>query len=157
MKRRLFTIFTLERCDMATVSHTPKMHDEDKGKDPMGQAKEMGAQGVEKVKEAAASVTDMAGNAVSTAGKKADDLAATAGGDLRKWGESLSQNAPHEGMLGQASQAVAGTLQESGRYLEHAKFSGMADDVTMVIKRNPVPAVLIGFSLGFILGRAIRS
>jgi hypothetical protein len=142
---------------MASISQTQKTQDENKGKDPMGQAKEMGMQGAEKAKDAAASVADMAGNAASTVGKKADDMAATAGGDIRKWGESLSESAPHEGMLGQASQAVAGTLKEGGRYLEQAKFSGMADDVTMVIKRNPVPAVLIGFSLGFILGRAIRS
>jgi hypothetical protein len=33
----------------------------------------------------------------------------------------------------------------------------MMDDLTDVIRRNPVPAVLIGLGLGFLLGRMLRS
>ena len=142
---------------MASVTHTPRPQEGDKPKDSMEQVKDSGMQAVDKAKEAAASVGEMASRAVATVGKKADDLTATAGCDIRHWGDALSEKTPHDGLIGHASQAVADTLKGSGRYLEEAKFSGMADDVTMVIKRNPVPAVLVGFSLGFILGRALRS
>jgi len=142
---------------MANVTHTPRPHEGDKNKDSMEQVKESGMHAADKAKEAAASVGEMASKAVAAVGKKADDMTATAGCDIKHWGDALSEKTPHEGLIGHASQAVADTLKGGGRYLEEAKFSGMADDVTMVIKRNPVPAVLVGFSLGFILGRALRS
>jgi hypothetical protein len=33
----------------------------------------------------------------------------------------------------------------------------MMEDVTGLIKRNPIPAVLIGLGIGFMLGRMLRS
>jgi len=125
--------------------------------EPLEKAREAGARAVEKAREAVASVGEMAGQAVSAAGKKADDLTATAGGDIKKWGEALSEKSPRTGLVGHASQAVAETLKEGGHYLEDAKMSGLTGDVTKLIHRNPVPAVLIGFGVGFILGRALRS
>jgi hypothetical protein len=90
-------------------------------------------------------------------GKKADDLASSAGAGIKSFGESISQKAPHEGMLGSASQAVASTIKEGGRYLEEAGLSGIGEDLTQLIRRNPVPAVLVGIGLGFLLGRLLRS
>jgi hypothetical protein len=60
-------------------------------------------------------------------------------------------------MLGRASGAVADALDRGGRYIEEKKISGMAGDVTDVIQRNPIPAVLVALGLGFFLGRALRS
>jgi hypothetical protein len=60
-------------------------------------------------------------------------------------------------MLGRASEAVASTLESGGSYLEDKHLSGMADDVTQMIRRNPIPAVLIGVGLGFLIGRTLRS
>jgi ElaB/YqjD/DUF883 family membrane-anchored ribosome-binding protein len=142
---------------MTTATHNPKNKEDDKAHDPLGKVKEAGTQAIEKGKEAVASVGEMATQAVCAAGKKADDLTATAGSDIKKWGDQLSEKTPHQGLIGQASQAVAGTLQESGLYLEEAKLSGVANDVSKLIQRNPVPAVFIGFGLGFLLGRALRS
>jgi ElaB/YqjD/DUF883 family membrane-anchored ribosome-binding protein len=141
---------------MAAGPYNPKSREEEKPKEPFDKAKEAGGHAVDKAKEAAACVGEMASQGVSALGKKADDLTATAGSDIRKMGDSLSQKAPHEGLLGHASQAVAETIKEGGHYLEEAKLSGMADDVTKLIRRNPMPAVLIGIGIGFILGRAMR-
>jgi hypothetical protein len=52
---------------------------------------------------------------------------------------------------------VASALDSSGRYLEEQGLSGMADDVTNLIRRNPIPAMLIGVGLGFLLARLTRS
>jgi ElaB/YqjD/DUF883 family membrane-anchored ribosome-binding protein len=129
----------------------------DAGTQVMDKVKDVGTQAMDKAKEAATSVADMASQAVGNVGKKADDLTATAGADIAKWGDALSEKAPHSGLMGQASQAVAGTLRDSGHYLEEAKFSGMANDVSKLVQRHPMPAILIGFGIGFLLGRALKS
>jgi len=128
----------------------------DVGSQAMDKAKDAGSQVMDKAKEAAASVGAFANQAASTVGQKANDLAGTAGADIKKFGDTLSERAPHEGMLGTASQAVADTIKGGGRYLEEAKLSGMADDVTHMIQRHPMPAVLICLGVGFVLGRAFK-
>jgi len=142
---------------MAAIAQNLKVKEEEKSNEPLDKAREAGAQAVEKAKEAVASVGEMAGQAVSAVGKKADDLTSSAGADIKQWGQNLSESSPHAGVMGQASQAVATTLKEGGHYLEDAKLSGMVDDVTKLIKQNPLPAVAIGFGIGFLLGRACRS
>lgn len=122
----------------------------DKGKDFAHQA-------VDKAKETASSVGGMASQAASTVGKKADEWTSDAGSGLKNLGDTLSAHTPHEGMLGSASQTVANSLRDGGRYLEEAGLSGIADDVTDLIKRNPVPAILVGIGIGFLIGRAMRS
>jgi len=138
------------------------------GTQTMDKAKEMGGQAVDKAKEVAggamdkaketvSSVGTMASQAVSSMGKRAEEMAGSAGADIKKWGDSLAGDGSHEGTMGHMAQAVGETLREGGRYLEDAKLSGMADDMSRMIRRNPVPAVLIGIGIGFVLGRAMRS
>lgn len=128
----------------------------DKAKDGLDKARETGNQVMEKAKDAACSVGEMASNAACSVGKSADDLAASAGHNVKQFGDTLGEKAPHEGILGQASQAVAHTLQEGGRYMEDAKFSGMARDVAHVVERHPIPALLFCLGLGVCIGRAMR-
>ncbi len=133
---------------------------------------------VEKAKEAAASVGEMASNAASTVGamanqavcdagamasqaacdvgKKADNLTANAGVGIQQWGDRLSKNTPHEGVLGSASQAFAKTIKEGGEYLEDAKLSGITEDLAQLVRRNPIPAVLIALGLGWFVAHKLR-
>jgi len=130
-----------------------------KGNNPsaMDKAKDAGYQAVDKAREAASSVGEMASQAASAAGKTADNLTSSAGTGIKNLGDTISQNTPKEGIVGTASQAVASTLKQGGRYIEESGLSGMAEDATDLIRRNPVPAVLIGIGVGFLLGRAMRS
>src|SRR5438874_260622 len=41
-------------------------------------------------------------------------------------------------------------------YVQREGFSGMADDLTNLVRRNPLPALFIGFGLGFLLARSMR-
>jgi len=149
------------------------------GNQPMEKAREAGHQAYDKAKGAAASVGEAAGhaasavgqtvgqaastvgqtvsNAASAAGQKADDWTAEAGSSLRQFGETIRQKAPQEGALGNASQAVANTVTNTGKYIEEAGLSGMMDDLTEVIRRNPVPSVLVGIGVGVLIGRLLRS
>jgi hypothetical protein len=52
---------------------------------------------------------------------------------------------------------VASALDSTGHYLEEQGLSGMAEDLTNLIRRNPIPALLIGVGLGYLLARMTRS
>jgi hypothetical protein len=124
--------------------------------DPLEQAKQSAAEAVEKAKEAVECVAAAAGHTVSAAGKKADDLTAAAGAEIKAAGESIDKKGPHEGVTGTASHAVAGTLQGGGKYIEHAKLSGMANDLAEAVKDHPVPTMLICFSIGYCVARVLH-
>jgi len=158
---------------MATATFSPMTKPENHGNKPAGKeafekakeagveavekAKEAGVQAIDKAKEAVSSVGEMAGQTATALGQKADDLTATAGHDIKSWADNLGKKAPQEGLVGQASHAVTDTLKEGGRYLEDAKLSGMAEDVTQLIKAHPVAAVLIGLGVGYCIGRTFKS
>ena len=127
------------------------------GSQAWDKAKEAGSQALGTAKEAASSVGGMVHQAADSVGKTAENLTSSAGSSLKNLGETLGQNAPHEGMLGSASQTVANSLRDSGKYIEESGLSGMADDVTQLIRQNPVTAILIGLGIGFMIGRALRS
>jgi len=107
--------------------------------------------------KAACDAGSMASQAACDVGKKADNLAASAGAGLHQWGESLRRNAPHESVLGSASQAVAQSVKDGGDYLEHAKLSGITEDIAQVVRRNPIPAVLIAIGLGWFVAHKLRT
>ena len=119
--------------------------------------KEEWNQAANKVCDAANSVGEMASQAVSEVGRKADDLVASAGIGIQGLGDRISKTTPHNGMLGAASQAVAKTVKDGGEYLEGAKLSGITEDVAHLIRRNPIPAVLIAVGLGWFAARRLRS
>jgi hypothetical protein len=50
---------------------------------------------------------------------------------------------------------VADTLEGGGRYLQEHGLSGIGEDLTNLVRRNPVPAVLLGIGLGLGLGYLI--
>jgi ElaB/YqjD/DUF883 family membrane-anchored ribosome-binding protein len=131
----------------------------DKAKDVAGQAadkaKDFASQAVDKARDAASHVGEMASNAASTVGRKADDYASSAGSGIKNFGDTIREHGPQEGMLGSATRYAADTIEEGGRYLEKEGLSGMMGDVTDLVKRNPVPALLVGIGIGFLLGRAL--
>jgi hypothetical protein len=60
-------------------------------------------------------------------------------------------------MLGSAASSVANTLESGGRYLQEEGLSGMANELTDLIKRNPIPALLLAVAVGVLIARATRS
>jgi len=115
----------------------------------VNKAKDTAADAMNKVKQTATSFGE-------TAGKKASDVTSAVAGGMRNLGEKIRENMPTEGYLGQATKGVACGLEEGGKYLANEGLSGLAEDVGDVIKRNPLPAVLAGLGLGFLIGRTLR-
>jgi hypothetical protein len=111
----------------------------------------------ERAGEAASNVANRAGEMASTVGKKVDSGVSSAGSGMQSFAETVRERGPSSGMLGSATSAVADTLENTGEYLESHGLSGVAEDLTGLIRRNPIPALLIGIGVGFLIARATRS
>jgi hypothetical protein len=112
-----------------------------------------GATGMEMAKDAASSVAHAMGEAGSAVGDKANEATSAVGGGMKSLAGTIRRHTPHEGMLGTASASVADSLESGGRYLQEEGLRGMADDVTNLIPRNPISALLIGIGIGFLLAK----
>jgi len=111
----------------------------------------------DKAREAASTVGQSASDMASNVGQRAEDATSSVASGMQSLASTLRESAPRSGILGSASSTVADTLESSGRYLEEQGLSGVGEDLTNMIRRNPVPALLIGIGLGFLIARATRS
>jgi len=75
---------------------------------------------------------------------------------MESLGDAIRSREPAQGMLHNAGEAVASQLECSGRYLEEQGLKGIGEDVTNLIRRNPIPALLIGVGIGVLLARMVR-
>ena len=129
----------------------------DKGKDLLDKAKDMGSNLADKAKDLGSNLADKAKEFGTAAGHKAEDAVGAVGSGMESLAGTMRDKLPNEGYLGSASSAVAGALEQGGHYLREEGLSGMADDLTGLIRRNPIPAVLVGIGVGYLLACATRS
>jgi ElaB/YqjD/DUF883 family membrane-anchored ribosome-binding protein len=118
-------------------------------------AKDAASSVADKARDVASSVADKTKDVASRVGQKADDMAGRAGSAMESAASTVREHAPQSGMFGSAASKVADTLESGGRYLREEGMTGLAEDVTDLIRRNPIPALLLGLGLGFLLGRAL--
>jgi len=120
-------------------------------------AKDTAGNVIDKAKQAASTVAEKAKDIASAAGDKADTAVSSVGSGMQSLAGTIRDKAPSGGVLGGAASGVANALESSGRYIEEQGLSGMADDMTNLIRKHPIPAVLIGVGLGYLLARMTRS
>jgi hypothetical protein len=139
------------------AAHTAVDRASDYASQAADKAGDFASRAADKASSLASQAADKARDFASAAGDKADSATSSVGHGMRTAAEGLRERLPSEGMLGAASSSVADTLESGGRYLEEKGLSGVAEDMTGLIRRNPIPAVLIALGLGFLLARATRS
>ena len=144
------------------MNHKPDENPVNPGQPPHEAGAVDGARGLvsslgETAKDAASSVAYSAEDAAAYVGRKADDATNAVGDGLKSLGNTLRAHTPDDGMVGEASSAVANTLESTGRYLQEEGLKGMSDEVTELIRRNPIPALLVAFGAGFLIARATTS
>jgi hypothetical protein len=122
----------------------------DKAKDAAGNV-------IDKAKQAASTVAEKAKDVAGAVGDKADTTVSSVGSGMQSLAGTIRDKGPSSGVLGGAASGVASALDTSGRYLEEQGLSGIADDMTNLIRRHPIPAVLIGVGVGYLLARMTRS
>ena len=107
----------------------------------------------EKAKDFASNVGERAKEFATGFGDKAEGAVSSVGHGFQSVADTIRSKGPQEGVMGQATSAVAGALGDTGHYLEEQGLSGMADDITKMIRRNPIPAILLGIGVGFMIAR----
>jgi len=148
---------------MANTPHTMTRTEERSGSTAQScetnladKARNVASQAADKARDAASSISDRAGEVASNLGTKAESATSAVGSTLQHAASSLREHAPASGMLGSATSRVADTLESGGRYLQETGLRGLGSDVTTMIRRNPIPALLLGIGFGFLLARASR-
>jgi len=139
------------------VAHSAIDRTKDAAQAGAEKARDLANTGYEKAKDAAQAGWDKTKDAAQAAGHMATHASETVGSGMESLAGTLRDKAPREGMLGNAASTVADTLEQGGRYIREEGLSGMADDLTNTIRRNPLPAVLVAVAIGFLLARATRS
>jgi len=120
-------------------------------------AGELGSTIKDKAGEYGSALKDKASEVGHTIGHKAEDATSAVGGGMQSLAGQVRDNAPQSGVLGSASRSVADAIDNAGHYVQDKNLTGMMDDVTGLVKRNPIPALLIGVGIGFLIGRVLSS
>src|SRR5687767_7327535 len=100
----------------------------------------------------ASSVAQGAGQAASFMGHQAENAAGMLGSGMQSLAGTIRERGP-KGMLGTATSTLADSLERGGQYLQEKGLNAVSDDMVNAIRRNPIPAVLVGVGLGFLLAR----
>lgn len=132
----------------------PQNTPSDKGRDITEKAKETASSFAETAKDAGSNLLNKAKDTASDLGHKAEDATHAVGSGMRTFAGTVRDSMPKEGVVGAAASSVASGLETSGRYLEKEGLSGIGEDVTNLIRNNPIPAMLVGIGLGFLIARA---
>jgi hypothetical protein len=114
-------------------------------------ASDFASKAADKASSFASQAADKASDFASKAGERADDAASSVGSGMKNLAGTVRENTPNSGMLGAASEQVASGLEAGGKYLQDKGLSGMGDDLTGLIKNHPIPAVLIGIGIGYLI------
>ena len=104
----------------------------------------------------ASTVAEKAKQAAAFVGDKAEKATSAVGAGMESLGGAIREHEPCDGMLHNAGEAVANKLEGGGRYLEEHGLKGIGEDVTNFIRRNPVPALLVGVGIGILIARMVR-
>jgi len=121
------------------------------------QAKDLAGQAADKARDLASQAGDALSSAASTVRHRAEDATSAVGHGIQNLAGQVRDSGPHSGMMGTATRTVADGLEGAGQYISDKNLSGMMDDVTGLVKRNPIPALLLGLGVGFLIGRALSS
>jgi ElaB/YqjD/DUF883 family membrane-anchored ribosome-binding protein len=111
----------------------------------------------QKASDAAHNVGQRASDAAHNVGQRAEDATSAVGSGISHLAGQVRDSAPQSGMLGTAGRQVADTMDSVGHYVSDKNLTGMMDDVTGLVRRNPIPALLIGLGVGFLIGRVLSS
>lgn len=92
----------------------------------------------------------------SSAATKASQPISAVGEKIGSLADVIREKAPHEGVMGTAATTVADKLGAAGSYLQEKKLDHMVSDLSSMIRRYPIPSLLIGLGIGYLLAGRIR-
>jgi ElaB/YqjD/DUF883 family membrane-anchored ribosome-binding protein len=105
-----------------------------------------------KAQDWAGNVADKAQETAAAVVHKTDDGIAAVGHQMAALGGKVRDAGPQNGVMGSATKMVANELQAGGHYLEGHGVEAIGKDLTEVVRRHPIPSVLVGVGLGCLIG-----
>ncbi len=112
---------------------------------------------VESARDTATGVMDRAKDVASNVADKARDVASNVADTAKDWASGAVSAVKDSDVVNKTGEYVSDAWESGSRYLHEHSFQDMAEDVAGVIRRNPIPALLVGIGIGFILARSLRS
>lgn len=109
-----------------------------------------------RLEEVADEARNTVGGAPSSATDKTSQPGSAVGEKIGSLADTLREKAPHEGKMGTAATAVAERLGAAGSYLQEKNLEHVMGDLSDMIRRHPIPALLIGLGIGYLLARGAR-
>jgi hypothetical protein len=111
----------------------------------------------DKARDAARNVTENVRDTATGVMDRAREVAGNVADTARDWASGAVNAVTGSDAVHKAEDYVSDAWESGSRYLQEHSFKDMAEDVAGVIRRNPIPALLVGIGLGFILARSLRS
>ena len=96
------------------------------------------------------------GEAMSSTSPSQSISASAVGEKIGSLAGVIRDKAPHEGAVGTAATTVAQKLDAAGSYLQQKDLDHVMGDLSTIIRRYPVPSLLIGLGIGYLLARSTR-
>lgn len=131
--------------DERTRATSPSIHPSKPGENIRSASQSVGVGQERHAEEMASSAATTASQPISAVGEKIGSLAGV-----------IREKAPHEGTMGTAATAVAEKLDVAGSYLQEKNLDHMMSDLSDMIRRYPVPSLLVGLGIGYLLARSTR-
>src|SRR5262249_10263668 len=78
------------------------------------------------------------------------------GSGMESMGQMIREHSPEAGVLGDTGHTIADNLEAGGRYLEREGLDGIGNYLTNMIRRNPLPALIVGTGLGYLVACRMR-
>jgi hypothetical protein len=110
----------------------------------------------EQLRDTGTDLGHTATEAASYVSEKAEHATEALGAGIEAMGKSIREHSPEHGVLCNAGQAIGAKLEAGGHYLHDQGLSGIATDITNCVRRNPIPTLLVGLGVGFLLARLAR-
>lgn len=103
-----------------------------------------------KAENLASTVKDKASQLSSTVSEKANTAITSMGEKMTDMGHALRDKVPN------SLQPYAESIERAGQYLQRQDLGDFVNDLSGIIRRHPMPAMLTGVALGFFLARTAR-
>ncbi len=103
----------------------------------------------DRAKHAASAVQDSLHDAAASA----EQMAKRAGDAVESAADRVREYLPEEGSAAEAADAVARKVKDASLYFQEQGFSGVVEDLEVLIRRYPIQALLFGLGCGYLLSR----
>jgi len=122
----------------------------DKARQGASQAADQARGVASQAADQARGLADQARSVAAQAGQHAETAMHSVASGMQALSGTVREHVP-----GGAGATAAAALEQGGRYLQDEGFQGMADDLSRVVRQNPLPAVLVSIGIGFVLAQIL--